>query len=409
MALEVFDECIKNYARSPDEQNNYLAHYGVKSMSWGEHKYGKWQNHARYAMGDRRHTDGTPMTYEGKRMDSLKETLKGKPGKTPRTDFSNLSDEELINRTNRLNKENNYLKAMKEAEGYDKYFIDETKKVGAIDVLGKKMAKTLPTAAKNITRTGAYKLTEWSFGKEAADMLFYNKNPGDGKKGNNKNDKKGDGGGNGKKNEEWSEAAEQKKMLLDAYKEIYKRKGAPMANKEAAEWWNKMHPDNPLTEDEVKDFIKGKGGGNTDGDSSGDGGDGGGKKGKKGKNKGDGGGGSEGQSDKFDRLIDKLADRLVGEDNTESPKTVRETANTPMNDPSIRRLFDRYDSDNNGLLDITEVNDIWDDFMSSRRYHNVLDTSIANDYQDIINNPSLSSSTNYSPFVTDMYKEIFKK
>lgn len=39
--------------------NNYLAHDGVKGQHWGVHYQGKWQNHARYAIGDWRHSDGT--------------------------------------------------------------------------------------------------------------------------------------------------------------------------------------------------------------------------------------------------------------------------------------------------------------------------------------------------------------
>lgn len=41
--------------------NDYLAHYGVKGQHWRQHTQGKWQNHAVYAIGDQRHTDGTPI------------------------------------------------------------------------------------------------------------------------------------------------------------------------------------------------------------------------------------------------------------------------------------------------------------------------------------------------------------
>lgn len=48
-----------NYSREPP--GDYLAHYGVKGTHWYQHLQGKWQNQAMYAVGDQRHSDGTPL------------------------------------------------------------------------------------------------------------------------------------------------------------------------------------------------------------------------------------------------------------------------------------------------------------------------------------------------------------
>lgn len=358
MALTVFSESIDTYARSPNENDNYLAHYGVKGMRWGQHQQGKWQNHAVYAQGDWRHTDGTPRTkYEG-RKEEIKEFLKGKKGSTPRTDISNLSDEEIQARINRLKKENDLLQQMQNQRKYDQYFINETKKIGILDTLNDKIISTTGNASKRIATAGGYKIAESLLGEDAAKMIFFNEKPKKDKKNDNKKDKPFDA------------AEDLQKRMREKREGIIKLQNESAADKKIREEWEQANPGKPYPLDK-KSSDDGNGNGNSNG-----GNDGGNKK----KKKSGGNGSSE----------------------------VEETVNMPMKDLTVRLLFDKYDKDDNGLLDVTEVDDAWNAFMGNQRYHSTLDKSITNEYQDIINDPSYSSSTSYSSFMSDIYNDLFK-
>lgn len=185
MSTAVFNEAIGQYAKNPDYYEASLVHYGVKGMHWGQHQQGKWQNHAVYAIGDRRHTDGTPMygsKLDNKLKSIIEDKLISKSGNTPRKDFNELSTEELINRTNRLSKENAYMQEMQKANRLDKDFIDATKKTGLLEKSINKIYDTTTNFTKNASRAMMYKSIENALGEDVAKMIVFDQAPGGDKK-----------------------------------------------------------------------------------------------------------------------------------------------------------------------------------------------------------------------------------
>lgn len=181
MSAAVFNEPIDTYARSPDEMDSYLAHYGIKGQKWGVHRFGKWQNQAVYAIGDQRHIDGTPIEpgtkYGGRVKDVLEDKLKSKAGTTPRVNFDELSTDEIIAKTNRLSKENAYLREMQAASKLDKEFIDATSRTGLIDKAASTLIDTSTKFFRNSSRAAMYETLKGAVGEEAAQMIMFDKVP----------------------------------------------------------------------------------------------------------------------------------------------------------------------------------------------------------------------------------------
>lgn len=206
MSDTVLDEKITAYSRSPNDE---LMHYGVSGMNWYTHKYGNWERHAKYAHGQPNpETAGIKaprnvtkkdiakkidesVKYSGaktkeekeaakaikkekraKRKQALKDKMLGVEGETPRKDLSELSSDEIKDRTNRLKIENDYLTALKNAKNLDDDLIKLTSSTGLLKAMESDVNKNAGKLTKRVASYALLKALESLVGEEDAKYLM---------------------------------------------------------------------------------------------------------------------------------------------------------------------------------------------------------------------------------------------
>lgn len=229
MPTDVLDDKITAYQRSPNEE---LYHYGVGGMNWYKHKFGNWERHAKYANGQPNpETAGSKGPYSSplsrdarrarkqKKKEELWLKMLGKEGERPREDWSNLSSDELKEKTARLKIENDYLTALKNAKTLDEDFYKLTSSKGLL----KKMEENAYDVAGKVTKKTAslalLKALEAAIGEEDAAYLL------------------GDFGRKGKKGGDKKKEKEE-----DAYKKRTKELNDDLRRYKAEQDWDKTHP-----------------------------------------------------------------------------------------------------------------------------------------------------------------------
>ena len=200
------DDKITAYQRSPNDE---LMHYGVSGMNWYTHKYGNWERHAKYAHGQPNpETAGIKaprnvtkkdiakkidesVKYSGaktkeekeaakaikkekraKRKQALKDKMLGVEGETPRKDLSELSSDEIKDRTNRLKIENDYLTALKNAKNLDDDLIKLTSSTGLLKAMESDVNKNAGKLTKRVASYALLKALESLVGEEDAKYLM---------------------------------------------------------------------------------------------------------------------------------------------------------------------------------------------------------------------------------------------
>ena len=334
MSDTVLDEKITAYSRSPNDE---LMHYGVSGMNWYTHKYGNWERHAKYAHGQPNpETAGIKaprnvtkkdiakkidesVKYSGaktkeekeaakaikkekraKRKQALKDKMLGVEGETPRKDLSELSSDEIKDRTNRLKIENDYLTALKNAKNLDDDLIKLTSSTGLLKAMESDVNKNAGTLTKRVASYALLKALESLVGEEDAKYLM-----GD-------LARKGGKGGKGKDKDG-------KKEELSTWDKTQQDLDKKWIEKQSTEDYYRRYPERKPDKDKDKTESKGSG-------SSGS---------KKTKTQKTGGGGHNPNFDYYNDIDKYYNDTKYSGPRTKKPRTI--TSITRRKQPTISR------------------------------------------------------------------------